>query len=131
MWVFVIRSPLATDEEVQSILRNIRKYANYRLLLMGDFNYREINWEDSYSDAEGKEFMNTVNDCFLTQHVIKPTRGKNILDLVLTSEPGMVEEITVECPVVDSDHNVLLRKFNSFTYIENKERKYYGYKNAK
>ena len=45
---------------------------------------------------------------FLVQHVDKPTREGNILDLVLTSEPNMVEEVSVQCPVSSSDHNVIL-----------------------
>ena len=52
--------------------------------------------------------MEAVTDAFLTQHVKEATRGTNILDLVFSSEPGMVEGLTVECPIATSDHNVIL-----------------------
>jgi len=41
---------------------------------MGDFNYGEIDWETMDASAEGGEFLEMVQDCFLTQHVMKPTK---------------------------------------------------------
>ena len=87
------RSPSVTSEEVECLLRNIHKYAKIKILIMGNFNYREINWENEYLDAEGREFLDTINDCFLTHYVKKPTIRKNILVLILTSEPCMVEAV--------------------------------------
>jgi len=52
-------------------------------------------------------FVNVINNNFLTQHVKKPTRGNNILDLVLTTEEGMVSDVIVTCPIATSDHNVV------------------------
>ena len=51
-----------------------------------------------------------IQDCFLVQHVDKPTRGNNILDLVLTSEEGMVSDLAVEEPLNTSDHSTVFFK---------------------
>ena len=70
-----------------------------------------------------------MDDCFLTQHVLKLTRGPNILDFVLTSEPEMVDMVMVGCPVAGSDHNLISFNFhyqavnsitrqNSFNYLK-------------
>ena len=51
---------------------------------MRDLNYGEIDWLATDATKEGKDFLNLCNDCFLTQHVTKPTREHNILDLILS-----------------------------------------------
>ena len=61
---------------------------------MGDFNFIDINWGDCVAEGwEQIEFLDLINDCFLTQHVHLRTKGKNVLDLVLNSEPTMVEGV--------------------------------------
>ena len=36
----------------------------------------------NYGD-EGQHFLFLIQDNFLTQHVLEPTRGENVLDIVL------------------------------------------------
>jgi hypothetical protein len=61
------------------------------------------------ASAEGGEFLEVIQDCFLTQHVMKPTRDSNkIVDLVLSTEPGLVEEVEIGCPVANSDHYTIM-----------------------
>ncbi len=56
--------------------------------------------------AEGIRFMELTQDLFLTQHVCDATRGENILDLMLSSEPNMVGQVRVNEPF--SDHNMVI-----------------------
>ena len=75
---------------------------------MGDFNYPGINWEQlKADDLSSQHFLKLVMNCFLDQHVHTPTRENNILDLVLTSELEIRDEINVVAPI-DCDHNVLI-----------------------
>ena len=66
--------------------------ANAYLLICGDFNYREIDWENESSEKSEhcSSFLNTIQDCFLHQHVTEPTRYRHeepsLLDLVLSNE---------------------------------------------
>ena len=75
---------------------------------MGDFNFPDINWELQEAGAGGRVFLEQMQDSFLLQKVLKPTRGVNILDLVLTTEDNLVSDMEIVCPVSNSDHNVLL-----------------------
>jgi len=53
--------------------------------------------------VEGREFLEMVQDCFLTQHVMKPTSDSNkTVDIVLSTEPGLVEEMA------NSDHYTVM-----------------------
>ena len=51
---------------------------------MGDFNYGHIQWNSLESTGiEDQQFLFLIQDSFLTQHVLEPTRGENVLDIVL------------------------------------------------
>ena len=54
-----------------------------------------------------QEFIEVVQDCYLTQHVREPRRGENILDLILSTEEHMIEDTTILPPLSNSGHNVI------------------------
>ena len=64
------------------------------------------------ADNSSRHFLNLVTDSFLTQHVSSPTSGSNILDLVFTTDPGMVEEVQVRENLANCDHNILTWEVN-------------------
>jgi len=74
---------------------------------MGDFNYPEINWDTLEAGIKSEQFFQTIQDTFLFQHVMEPTRNNNILDLIFSSELDMIEDLEIGCPVANSDHNIL------------------------
>jgi hypothetical protein len=86
---------------------------------MGDFNYPGINWEtgETLTSADG-QFFELINDCFLIQHVTEPTRDKNVLDLVFTTEKGMFENLEIRDPIGKSDHNTLVWELVTQTVIQ-------------
>ena len=90
------RSPSADNTEVQQLFSAINSVKNKQLLIMGDFNYPNIDWDLLESDQCGSSFLDLIQHCFLVQHVQTATRDNNILDLVLTSEEGMVEGLEVK-----------------------------------
>ena len=51
--------------------------------------------------------MCLIQDNFLTQHVLEPTRGGRVLDLVLSSQKEFVDNDTIQEPLGSSDHNQL------------------------
>ena len=51
-------------------------------MIMADFSYPGINWNYLESAAD--------SEAFLTQHVLEPTRGGNVLDLVLCSQKELI-----------------------------------------
>ena len=53
---------------------------------MGDFSYSHIHWKLLESaGGDNDQFLLLTQDCFLTQHVLEPTRGGNVFDLILSS----------------------------------------------
>ena len=96
------------ESKLHSVLHEV---SNRFMLLMGDFNYPDIDWQShsvSTSASSGtSEFYKVVEEQFLTQHVLSPTRGDAILDLVLSSEPDLVSNVSVIHNFGNSDHNMV------------------------
>ena len=123
------RSPNSNTENNKKLLEllNNINYASYsNVVIVGDFNMPEINWEAPIlMNVQGfsMEFIKTMNDNFLQQLVTKPTRGRagqksNILDLIITTEENAIEGITYGAPIGKGDHTVIQFKILSAFTME-------------
>ena len=73
---------------------------------MGDFNHGNIKWDTLQStEVEDSTFLCLVQDNFLTQHVLEPTRAARVLDIVLSSQKEFVDNVVIQEPLGSSDHN--------------------------
>ena len=95
-------SPSSNDtcrNNLNNIVKNIcSTYKN--VIVCGDFNYPCINWNLLHaSTTSGQMFLDAIFDSYLVQVIDKPTRGDNILDLILTSNEALVENINIEEPL--------------------------------
>ena len=75
--------------------------------MLGDFNHGTINWATSVAEARDQDFLDNMQDCYLTQHIREPTRGDNILDLVFSSEQKMVGDVCILPPLANRDYNAI------------------------
>ena len=75
---------------------------------MGDFNHGNIKWDTLQSTGvEDQTCLCLVQDNFLTQHVLEPTRAARILYIVLSSQKEFVYNVVIQEPLGSSDHNQL------------------------
>jgi len=94
---------------------NLRKLllevSSKHVLILGDFNYPGVDWSScsvtSNCNPGTAEFVQTIEDCFYTQHVLHPTRGDAILDLILSSDPDLVNNVCITANLGTSDHNMI------------------------
>ena len=91
-----------------------------RLLVLGDFNYGKIDWEEFVphgdSDSWEAKFLDCIQGNFLYQHVREPTRVRGTdkpsrLDLVFTQNSLEIECMDYRPPIGKSDHCVLSMNF--------------------
>ena len=101
------RSPGSSIEEDRVLFEMLGNVKDSKALVVGDFNFGDINWERQEATGQSKEFLDSVNDNFLYQHVNEETIGMNILDLVSSSEENMVVGLEVGEPFGTSDHRVI------------------------
>jgi hypothetical protein len=122
----VYRSPNSSsdsDKVLNSLLPSMT-FRKSHALIVDDINHPELDGIDGSSPREENHpaslFMESERDSFLVQHVTKLThfRSKqtpNILDLVLTSDESMLDELRHEAPLGKSHHQSLLFRLNCCT----------------
>nr|CAI5845547.1 unnamed protein product [Callosobruchus analis] len=98
------------------------------VIILGDFNYREINWTTltlNENNIEARDFLNTYTESNFKQLVNFPTRirkeQKSLLDLLLTNDKKLVTSLKSNPPIGLSDHVVLTAT------IQLNVRPYYSY----
>ena len=125
------RSPNIDDDENKCLMDTIRFFSSDLVVIMGDFNHRDVDWKRWQSDSsKGQEFLEIMSELFLTQDVNQETRGSNILDLVFSSESGLVEDLEICSPVSNSDHNGLLFKIGIDLKTEIVTKEIFNYNQA-
>ena len=63
-----------------------------------------MEWKSLEYGGEDQQFLLLIQDSFLTQHVLEPIRGENVLDLVLSSQNELVDNVKIHQPLGNSDH---------------------------
>ena len=117
----IYRSPNATAEEDDIVNKQIEQASKSlrNLIIVGDFNHPEINWEHSYTKMKeqhrASKFLFNISKCKLHQHVDKPTHHKpgckpSLIDLVITKDPDIIENITLSSPLGKSFHSTIFIK---------------------
>ena len=102
----VYRCPNITKENTEKIHNTISEVSKGDCIIMGDFNLGNIKWDTLQSTGvEDQNLLCLVQDNFLTQHVLEPTRATRILDIVLSSQKELVDNVEIKEPLGSSDHN--------------------------
>ena len=121
---------------------NLVKYSRTglsNLVVTGDFNFPHIDWNlGCPTKPDSEDFCNILDDFFLVQKNLHATRdlrnsgpSGNILDLVLTNNDILVEDVVVHPHAFDSDHHPLTFKFHAeMRRPNNIQQKVYCYKKA-
>ena len=83
---------------------------NMEKIVAADFNHQSIDWEalSCSGSIADQRFLDMVQDNFLSQHVVDPTRGQHVLDLLMSSEPDLITECIVEGNIGSTDHNTVI-----------------------
>ena len=116
------------------LLKLIEEFSSKPIILMGDFNYPHIDWISKTplpsASIDSDKFLAMVEDSFLTQHVLIPTRDEAILDLVLTRDEDLVSDIAVCGHLGSSDHSILMWSLNCTQPRTSAAHNHYDYNRA-
>ena len=90
-------SKISHQENNEKIHNAISEVSKGDCIIMGDFNHGNIKWDTLQSTGiEDQKFLCLVQDNFLTQHVLEPTRATRILDIVLSSQKELVDNVEIK-----------------------------------
>lgn len=99
------RPPNAGPEFLQEFSRFLKcaDVSRYKdIIILGDFNYPSIHWLDGsgFSDiTTDRGFTDILQEAGLFQLVNSPTRGQNILDLLLTTNEYLIDNILLQMTI--------------------------------
>jgi len=112
----IYRSPNSEEDnndKMMVMLKSIKLSNNKHLLLMGDFNFSDINF-DEYTAGRNErstsfKFFKWIQDTFLEQHIkfnkrYRIGQSPSLLDLVFTDLEEMIGEVHELAVVGASDH---------------------------
>ena len=130
--------PHRSLRDIQSLDHSLTKLSNghfKHIILSGDFNCPDIDWENSCIKANAQDrevqqaLLNVACDHHLEQVHDLPSRGTSRLDLVFTNIPSLIKSST-NVPGI-SDHDILVTDSTIRpTYLKKKRRKVFAYSKA-
>lgn len=130
-------TPTKTSDENNELLNKLfytlseKKYSHR--CFIGDFNFRDINWNtwttSNGDDSTDAKFIETVRNCYLHQHIEKPTRRRgndepSQLDLIFSEEVMQVSGISHLAPLGKSDHDVVIFDYHCYLDYSKKKKKF-------
>jgi hypothetical protein len=138
-WLIVCcyRPPNSNEiNDLRSLADNV--FPSYeKILIAGDFNFTNITWQDSHYislSTLGQDFCDILDDYFMSQLCLQPTRDSNTLDLVISNQHELVSVIDICDPSefgMFSDHKIIRFKFSTTSNpIMSNRRLVYDYKRA-
>ena len=73
------------------------------------------------SRDEDQQFIFLIQDIFFTHHVLEPTGGDNILDIILSSQKELADNVKIHKSLGNSDHNQIYVDINVKSESKNKK----------
>ena len=129
----VYRPPSASSDIFDYLdtetLPTMTAFGAHSVMLVGDFNVHHEDWLGSRTtDAAGRRALQLASCLGLEQIVVTPTRGDQILDLIMTDLPAVA---TTSANLGTSDHNPVLVRLDLPAYRDKPyKRKVWQYDKA-
>ncbi len=110
-------SPIVNNDRLNSSIEKLVNINNMQLVVVGDFNFPELDWESCTSRSgpnhKASKFMRSCRDAFLTQHVTEythfsPGNNPSVIDLLLTDITTTINHIQIDEPLGKSHHGVIV-----------------------
>ena len=102
-------------KQFKAFLKDARKNSFDSIIVLGYFNLPYMDWTSispTVSDKIHTYFAKLIKDNFLWQLIDFPTRGSNILDLVLTTIPYKINNIAAFDSIIATDHKLIEFEIN-------------------
>ena len=89
----------------------------YSVAIIGDLNFSNIDWSKMKSNVNcliESTFINAITELGFHQYIDEPTRGENILDILLCNDPMLLSDVLIQEPFSTSDHESIVFLLNAY-----------------
>ena len=103
------------------------------ILLAGDFNLPDLSYVDqnpTYGYETNSLFVEIMNNYGFEQFVTQPTREGHVLDLVLSTNPGIIENVQVVPRISDHEDITCQLVLSTEKPVANSLQRVYQYHRA-
>ena len=109
----VYRPPSQTQIIDSILFEQISDICNVNnAVILGDFNLPVTEWGGILNSHSGHELYSSILESSLYQHVHDPTRGQNILDIILSTNETQVSRVDIGPEFSNSDHKTISFNIN-------------------
>ena len=127
----IYRSPNSNKSNDDALAKWVKEMRGQNVLI-GDFNFPDIDWSAGVAGARGREFYEATAESFMHQHVEESThRSGNILDLVICDQEDMIKEVRGEGRMGKSDHDIIAFTMAVKANKTTNQRMTFNYRKAK
>ena len=136
LFVVIYRPPSASKSVLDQLYGLLCTLTSTRcnIVLCGDFNVPNIDWNaacPTSSSVAATTLCSIASDNYLSQVVLSPTHGHNILDLVFANFPGCFQSVEVIDGLPGTDHSAVPFSFSFDTVkLRSADHLLYNYKRA-
>ena len=107
--VLVYRPPAQNPNVDNKLYEQILDICNHNdVIIFGDFNLPVTVWGGTLNSHSGHELYSNILESSLYQHIYEPTRGENILDIVLSTNDNQISNVDIGPKFSTSDHRNVL-----------------------
>ena len=123
-------------DNLEHILKSLWAKGLFELIVLGDFNFPEIQWDTGFPRNLGGlsyQVAEILHDHGLVQLNTTPSRTDtdNILDLVLANHPHKVSEIECYRDIITTDHAILDFYYDfNYTPVKTKAKSVFNFRRA-
>ena len=126
----IYRSPNSTKENDAMLNAWIGEMRGCNVLI-GDFNYPDVDWDAGTSGAKGRDFLGSTIEKGMEQYVSEPTHiSGNTLDLILSDNEGMIGDVKTMGRLGKSDHEIIAFRVAIDAKKSEEKRPYYDHRRA-
>ena len=110
--------PQSSENYITDVIESLHQLPpNLQLIILGDFNFPEIEWETlNSSSSSGSLLCDHLFSLNLIQLIDEPTHIQgNILDVIITNQPDQISNLTVDksSSCSKSDHYLITFNVNA------------------
>ena len=116
----IYRPPAHNINSDMKLFHQIMEVSNsFESVIFGDFNLPVTSWGNSLKSHMGHDLYDNLLESGLSQHVNKPTRGDNILDLIFSTNDGLVSNVSTDPEFSTIDHRIVSFNIDLEVYKDN------------